>query len=298
MEIHQLRYFIAVSEERSFSRAAERVRVSQPSLSQQIQKLETEVGRPLFDRLSRRVNLTAAGHGFLPHARKILSQLNDAQRFVKDYEDEPRGVVRLGVIPTIAPYVLRPLFEACAGKFPCLSLRIIEDVTDNLIRATANGEVDLAVISTCRPGPGMALEFCLEEPLLAAVPANHLLASKEQVQWHQLRKQPMLMLHESHCLAGQIKRWCAEHKIPIRQDVQTTQLSSLLSMVATGRGISLIPAMAAAEGSNGCAFLTFGAAAPKRDINLLRNAARYQSKGVSALGQLVREILQAKVLPR
>jgi LysR family hydrogen peroxide-inducible transcriptional activator len=254
--------------------------------------LEAEAGRPLFDRLSRQVTLTEAGQGLLPHAKAILSQLTDAQQFLNDYRETPGGVLRVGIIPTIAPYLLRPLLSACQKEHPSLSLSLVEDVTQNLVRATANGEIDLAIISSCRPNPGMVLQTCLEEPLLVALPEAHPLAQQRQVHWPQLRKHRMLLLHDSHCLSGQIRRWCATQKIRIREELTTLQLPSLLAMIAAGHGISLVPAMAVRqETGKGCVFLPFRSSPPTRDVNLLRNAARYQSKAAAAVAELIKELL-------
>jgi len=132
MEIHQLRYFVAVAEEGNFSRAAEKVRVAQPSLSQQIQKLEAELGQPLFDRLPRTVLLTDAGKRFQEFAQRILAGVADAQRCVDECKGEAVGRLVLGAIPTIAPYLLPRLLQQFQHKHPKVSIEVIEDVTENL----------------------------------------------------------------------------------------------------------------------------------------------------------------------
>jgi LysR family transcriptional regulator, hydrogen peroxide-inducible genes activator len=162
MEVHQLRYLVALAQEGSFSRAAERMRVAQPSLSQQIQKLEAEVGQPLFDRLPRGVMLTEAGRKLLPFARRILTELADAQRTVDECRIEPSGTVVVGIIPTIAPYVLRPLLEALADEYPNVAINVLEDVTEALVRRLEGGEIDLAIVSTCRNGPGILREVLVQ----------------------------------------------------------------------------------------------------------------------------------------
>ena len=166
MEMHQLRYFVAVAEEGSFSRAAERVHVAQPSLSQQMQKLEAELGHALFDRLSRRVTPTEGGRQLLPYARRILSGLLDAQRCVDELASEPSGAVSLGIIPTIAPYVLREILQETQAHIPQVRLSVREDFTENLVRALDQGEIDLAVVSTCRNGPWIFRETWGTEPLM------------------------------------------------------------------------------------------------------------------------------------
>src|SRR5580693_5147934 len=136
MEIHQLRYFVAVAEEGSFSRAAAKVRVAQPSLSQQIRKLEGEIGQPLFDRLPRSVVLTEAGRCLIDYARQILASLGDARRCVDELKGEVAGRVAVGAIPTIAPYVLPELVVTFQEHYPDVILEIVEDVTDGISRRT------------------------------------------------------------------------------------------------------------------------------------------------------------------
>ncbi len=134
MEIHQLRYFVAVADEGSFSRAAAKVRVSQPSLSQQIRKLEAEMGQPLFDRLPRSVVLTEAGRCLIDYARQILASIGDARRCVGELKGEIAGKVAVGAIPTIAPYVLPELVVTFQKHYPDVTLEIVEDVTDGITR--------------------------------------------------------------------------------------------------------------------------------------------------------------------
>src|SRR5688572_22747182 len=283
MEIHQLRYFVAVAEEKSFSRAAEKVRVAQPSLSQQIQKLEGELGHPLFDRLARSVILTEAGSGFLPYAQRILNELSSAQRYVSDRSETPGGEVSVGILPTIAPFMVEALLARSAEKFPEVRLNIIEDVTDNLVRMVDTGEVDLAIISTCRSASGAHIERWAAEPLIAAFPKNHPLAGRETVAWRELQRETVLVLPESHCLSRQIHKWCAQHRVRDKR-VGALQLTTLLAMVSAGRGISLVPKMGLNKWSaeEGCVFLPFKGVEPKREINLLRNALQYQSKAATA----------------
>ena len=263
MEVHQLRYFVAVAEEGGFSLAAERVHVAQPSLSQQIQKLEAEIGQRLFDRLSRGVSLTEAGQKLLPFARRILMELSDAQRSVDECQQNIAGTVALGIIPTVAPYIIRPLLRACAETYPGVTLHLLEDVTERLVRALEQGELDVALVSNCRAASGMHREFWQREPLLLMVPRDHPETRKKRVSLRALREERFLSLHESHCLSRQIERWCRLHQITNRTTQPALQLSTVVAMVAAGQGVSLLPAMAIAdEQARGCAFLPLHEAAP------------------------------------
>src|SRR4030095_15619369 len=158
MEFHQLRYFVAVAEEGSFSRAAAKVRVAQPSLSQQIRKLEAEVGQRLFDRLPRSVVLTEAGRCLIDYSRHILASVRDARRCVDDLNDMVAGKLAVGAIPTIAPYILPELVVTFQNHYPQVTLEIVEDVTDGITRRIEAGELDVALASTCQPSPTLRRE--------------------------------------------------------------------------------------------------------------------------------------------
>ena len=296
MEVHQLRYFVAVAEEGGFSLAAARVHVAQPSLSQQIRKLERETGQPLFDRLARGATLTEAGQKLLPFARRILTDLGDAQRSVDECGRQIAGTVTLGIIPTIAPYVIRPLLRACAAELPQVDLHVHEDVTERLVRALEGGEMDLAVVSTCRDAAGMRREQWQREPLLLMLPEDHPDARKKRASLRALRGEEFLTLQESHCLSRQIERWCLRQKITRRTVRSALQLSTVVGMVAAGQGVSLLPAMAVADEANrGCAFLPLPDPTPAREINALRNPARFQSRAAVAIAQLARRVVAEAV---
>lgn len=298
MEVHQLRYFIAVAEEGSFSRAAERVRVAQPSLSQQIQKLEAEAGQPLFDRLARGATLTEAGQELLPFARRILHDLTEAKRCLGASGKEPAGEVKIGIIPTIAPFIAQALLARCAEEFPALTIRIFEDVTDNLVRAVEGGEIDLAVMSTCRPMGGVSVRCVSSEPLLAAVAKNHPLARKKMITRGDLRSATVLVLHESHCLSHQIRRYCSESKITVEDDLSLMQLPTLFAFVAGRRGVSLVPQLARKQARDaGCVLVPFRRSPPMRQINLLRHGVRHQTKAASAAASVAATVIEELVPP-
>src|ERR1700757_4176782 len=155
MEIHQLRYFVAVADEGNFSRAAAKVRVAQPSLSQQIRKLEAEIGQPLFDRLPGLVTLAEGGRFFIDYERQILASIGDARRCVDELKDAVTGKLAVGAIPTIAPYVLPDLVKKFHKDYPEVTLELVEDVTDGITRRVEAGELDVALASTCPHRPGL-----------------------------------------------------------------------------------------------------------------------------------------------
>lgn len=283
MEIHQLRYFIAVAEEGSFSGAAAKVRVAQPSLSQQIRKLEAEVGQPLFDRLPRSVILTEAGRCLIDYARQILASIGDARRCVDEFKGNVAGRLAVGAIPTIAPYVLPELIGKFQKHYPEVTLEIVEDVTDGIARRVEAGELDTAIVSTCNQGPTLQRECLGKEPLLALVPKGHALAKKTLVEMDDLKSQRFLLLHDMHCLSRQVNQFLAAQRLRPKLALAGSQLVTIANMVAAAIGVSIVPEMMVNHQSiRGCVSLPFAPPVPERELNLLYNPLRFQSKAATA----------------
>ncbi len=286
MEIHQLRYFVAVAEEGSFSRAAAKVRVAQPSLSQQIRKLEAEVGQPLFDRLPRSVVLTEAGHCLIDYARQILASIVEARRCVDELKGEVAGELAVGAIPTIAPYVLPGLVRKFQEHYPQVTLEIVEDVTEGITRRVEAGELDVALASTCQPSPTLRRESLGNEPLLALVPEGHPLAKKTLVELDDLKSQRFLLLHEMHCLSQQVHHLLEGRHLQPEIALAGSQLGTIVNMVAAGIGVSIVPQlMVSHQATPGCVSLPFAPPVPERELNVLYNPLRFQSKAAAAFRQ-------------
>jgi LysR family hydrogen peroxide-inducible transcriptional activator len=286
MEIHQLRYFVAVADEGNFSRAAAKVRVAQPSLSQQIRKLEAEVGQPLFDRLPRSVVLTEAGRCFIDYARQILASIGDARRCVDELKSEVAGELAVGAIPTIAPYVLPELVVTFQKHYPEVTLEIVEDVTEGITRRVEAGELDVALASTCQQSPTLRRESLGSEPLLALVPERHPLAKKTLVTLDDLKSQRFLLLHEMHCLSRQVHHLLDSHRLRPEIALAGSQLGTIANMVAAEIGVSIVPQMMVKhQATSGCVSLPFAPPVPERELNLLYNPLRFQSKAAAAFRQ-------------
>lgn len=291
MELHQLKYFLAVVEERSFSRAAERARVAQPSLSQQIRKLEEELKQSLFDRLPKGVILTDAGQRLLPYATRILQEIAGARQALLDMDAEPSGLVTLGIIPTLCPYIARPLFEQCAKNFPAIELRIIEDITSNLLKLVESGQASGAILSNCATWPGVVTESWGEEKLVAVVPAKSHLARQRSVHPRDLKKWPVLMLAESHCLSDRVRTWAESEGLVVSEEAPALQISTLLAGVAAGRGVALVPSVVP-RSLNGCCFRGFASKAPVRQINLLRNSSAHLPRAAALVINEARRVVE------
>jgi LysR family hydrogen peroxide-inducible transcriptional activator len=286
MEIHQLRYFVAVAEEGSFSRAAAKVRVAQPSLSQQIRKLEAEIGQPLFDRLPRSVVITEAGRCLLDYARQILASIGDARRCVDELKGKIAGDVAVGAIPTIAPYVLPELVVTFQNHYPDVTLHIVEDATERIVRRIEAGELDVALASTCQQSPTLRVELLGNEPLLALVPEGHPLAKQTVVSFDDLKSQRFLLLHEMHCLSQQVHHLLESRRLLPEVALAGSQLSTIANMVAAGIGVSIVPQMMVKHHATpGCVSLPFAPPVPERELNVLYNPLRFQSKAAAAFRQ-------------
>src|SRR5215510_344872 len=244
MEIHQLRYFCAVAESGTFTRAAEREQVAQPSLSQQIIKLEEELGVRLFDRLGRSVRLTDLGQTFLPRARAILNELRAAKEEVTDRQSSVSGPVNVGVIPTIAPYFLPARISTFFRKYPQASITIFEDVTARLMDRLRGGVVDLAIMALPTRGHDLECFPLRTERLFAILPRNHRLARKPNVSLKELRNESFLLLRDDHCFRETAIEVCKRARLIPRVVFESGQFSSILAMVGAGLGISIVPEMA------------------------------------------------------
>ncbi|PYI77727.1 MAG: hypothetical protein DMF01_00490 [Verrucomicrobia bacterium] len=286
MELHQLRYFVAVADEGNFSRAAAKVRVAQPSLSQQIRKLEAEIGQPLFDRLPRSVVLTEAGRCLLEYARQILASIDDARRSVDELKGKIAGDVAVGAIPTVAPYVLPELVITFQKHYPDVTLHIVEDATAGITRRIEAGELDVALASTCQQSPTLRVELLGKEPLLALVPEGHPLAKQTVITFDDLKSQRFLLLHEMHCLSQQVHHLLESRRLHPEVALAGSQLSTIANMVAAEIGVSIVPQMMVKHHATpGCVSLPFAPPVPERELNVLYNPLRFQSKAAAAFRQ-------------
>ncbi len=277
MEMHQLRYFAKVADLGNVTRAAEACHVSQPSLSQQIAKLERELGQPLFERLGRGVRLTEAGKLFKRYSDQILSLTEDARTRVAD--DRDSGRIILAAIPTIAPYFLPRVLTRFARECPKASVEIVEETTANILRLLAEGDVDLAILALPVQAEYVHTKTLFTEELLAVLPSHHPLTRKPKVSLKDLVLEPFVVLNEAHCLTGTTMSFCARHAASPLVTARSHQLLTVLELVRLGQGVSLIPAMAAPKGRDeGREYRSLSGDRPSRTIALAWNRMRYQTQ--------------------
>jgi LysR family transcriptional regulator, hydrogen peroxide-inducible genes activator len=244
MEFHQLRYVCAIADTGNFSRAAERCQITQPSLSQQVRKLEEELGTKLFDRLGRSIRLTEAGRAFIPRARTILEQMEAARTSAADQNTDFRGTVAVGVIPTVAPYLIPSYAASFAKKYPAAKLRIVEDTTAVLVEGLRDLSIDVAILALPLRHKDLELFRIRTEPLFAALSSNHPRASAKSLALKNLRGESFVMLRDGHCFRDLSLDTCTRARFTPQIAFESGQFSSVLGMVAAGVGVSLIPEMA------------------------------------------------------
>jgi LysR family hydrogen peroxide-inducible transcriptional activator len=221
--------------------------VAQPSLSQQIVKLEKTLGAKLFDRLSRAVQLTEYGRMLLPKAQTILREVNDARSALQSLRRGVGGHLAVGCIPTLTPYFLAPRLSRFTTNFPQVEFRLVEETTPKLVELLQAGELDLALVGLPVKGPEMLCSELFREPIWVAVGKTHRLAHRKEVHIPDLRGEKILLLKEGHCFRDDALKICSRARTPLSAMFETDQFASIFPLVAAGLGIALVPEMAARD---------------------------------------------------
>ena len=291
--IRQMQYLTALNTYASFSKAADACAVTQPTLSAGIKDMETTLGQPLIDRSVRKLRLTKLGQDVLEDCSEILKLAERMTARVKQYEKPMNGTLRLGVIPTIAPYMLPFIMPRIQTTYPNLELQIFEEMSDPLLERLEKGEIDAALMAFPYETPGMHQEALFDEPFLLAVPkarakdiADHHIESRD------LDPGELLLLDEGHCLSDHALEACALQLPKSRKAYSASSLSTLLQIVSGGYGMTLVPEMAVIAQAipSGVETLNFSAPLPYRKIGLGWRENTPQADTLEAFGALVKEI--------
>ncbi|HVU46559.1 MAG TPA: LysR substrate-binding domain-containing protein [Terracidiphilus sp.] len=298
MNLQDLRYLVAVAEHRHFGRAAEACNVSQPTLSSQIKKLEDELGVTLLERTNKRVDLTPVGGQILTHARRALAEASQMELVALAARDPLVGPLKLGVIPTLAPYlmplILKPLKQAC----PDMTLEIWEDQTRSLIDGLRNHRLDAALLATPPDAPEITDLALFDEPLLAALPLKHRLATAKTLSEESLAGE-LLVLADGHCLAIQAMAACGARNGVQRgampASMQASTLETLVNLVAAGYGTTLLPALAADSFRTREIVLRPLAGASCRTIRLVSRPGFPRAQALRALERIIRKATSSAI---
>lgn len=290
MDLGQLKYFVKIVEHHSFTKAARDCSVSQPALSQQIAKLEKELGQPLFERQGRTIQVTAAGSLLKDHADKILRLVDDAKRQITD--DGQTGQISIAAIPTIGPYLLPRLVDSLSQDFPAAKFVVSEEVTVDLLKSCSNGEINVAVVALPAEAKYLSVEPLYREELLLALPRDHRLCSEAEIHLSQLQEEPFIFLDEAHCLVENIESFCNQQRFQPIVTALIHQLVTVQNLVAFGHGISFVPKMACDQNCGGrIVYRSLTGTKPYRTIALCFNPYRYQSQLLQNLLKAIREQL-------
>ncbi len=281
VELDQLRYFLQVAVRGNFTRAAEDLVISQPALSRSIQKLEEELGQPVFERKTRSVSLTDAGLLLQARAQQVLALLEDTKAEITD--DGESGRVRVAAIPTIAPYFLPEILRQFSTAYPKATLIVQENTTDVLIKSCTQGEIDLAIVALPVPAKYLEVEELFTEELLLVLPLNHPLSDKSKIRMSDVEPFPFVLLDEAHCLSDNIVSFCRQRSFQPVAVERTSQLSMVQELVSLSHGVSMIPAMARRRDESGRrVYRSLSNPKPTRTIAVVWNPYRFDSRLLKA----------------
>ncbi|MFD0739940.1 LysR substrate-binding domain-containing protein [Lysobacter koreensis] len=272
MNLRDLKYLVALADHKHFGRAATASFVSQPTLSTQIKKLEDELGVSLVERAPRRVMLTPIGHDIAQRARKVIADVEQMAEIARRSQDPEAGTVRLGLFPTLAPYLLPHVLPGLRARFPRLELLLVEEKTDQILARLRDGRLDAGLLALPIHDEQLHVEPLFDEPFLLAVPQRHAMARRASLDLHDLDDQHLLLLEEGHCLRDQALDVCRMAGADERDGFRATSLETLRQMVASGVGITLLPMLAVQPPvpvSPDIALLPFRGEAPHRRIAML-----------------------------
>ena len=292
MELYQLRYFLAVAETGNFTKAAGRVFVSQPSLSQQILNLEEELGQKLFHRMGRKAVLTDAGLKLLESSRRILTDVDQTLQELK----ESTGLgpkVKVGALQTVAHFFFPAVMAHCRANDIPLVIQTHEDFRRPLSEAVLEGQLDWALISLPFNEPRLHFEKLYTEPLWVAMSAGHRLAQLDNLTFASLRDENFILLGEASTLTQHIQRFCGDHDFEPRIAHRCAQVATAKTLTAMGLGITILPKSArSATDPEGLVFRKFtGPVKPSRDIALVRHRRRHLGRGAQLFAEIARAVV-------
>lgn len=293
--LQQLAYLVALADHEHFGRAAAACFVSQPALSTQIRELERRLGAPVVERNPRGIRLTPAGAAAAARARAVLREVDDLSATARDGHVRLSGPLPLAAIPTMAPYLLPKVVTVLTNRFPDAELRLHERRTDELLAGVRDGAFELALCAVpVEPAAGLTTVELGQDPFLLAVGTQHRLAAVPgPIDRSELAVERVLLLEDGHCLRAQALEVCALAGAPTRS-VHDTSLASLVQLVASGQGVTLLPASAAvveARPGNGVVVKPFRAPTPHRTVGLVWRDSSPRDAAYRELARLVRPLI-------
>lgn len=297
MNLRDLEYLVALQEVKHFRKAAEKCFVSQPTLSGQIAKLEEELGLLLIERTSRKVIFTHAGEDIVSKAKQILMEVKGLKEIAKNHQAPLSGPLHMGLIPTVAPYLLPRIVPEIGQKFPELELFLYEEQTHRLLKRLDEGELDCLILAYLPEMERFGSIDLYKEPLQLAMPCHHSWASQQDIAINELRGHKVLMLEDGHCLRDQAMDYCFAAGADEDTTFKATSLETLRHMVAAGSGLTLLPELSVPEQreQNGICYRRFCDPQPTRLISLVHRYNSVRRPCFNDLAELVRTCVKLEL---
>jgi LysR family hydrogen peroxide-inducible transcriptional activator len=294
MNIRAMQYFVKLAELKHFSKAATACFVSQPTLSTQIRKLEDELGVSLIERAPRKVMLTPIGEDIAHRARHILRDIEHLKDAARRSKDPQTGSIKLGIFPTLAPYLLPHVIPVIRQRYPELKLQLAEEKTDVILNMLEQGQLDAGLLALPVDAQGMEIEVLFAEPFVVAMPSSHPLIDKQSIGIKDLEGEELLLLEEGHCLRQHALAVCELAGAHERVDFHATSMETLRHMVAANAGLTLMPVLSVKPPIASTANITirpFNAPSPSRTIALVWRSS-------SPMGDFLRKLAASlKIAP-
>lgn len=292
LKLKDLRYLVAVADERHFGRAAQKCFVSQPTLSAQLKKLESYLGVQLIERQPSNVTLTVAGQEIVSRARRMLEAGDEVIGIARGHRDPLAGRLRIALLPTIGPYLLPKVASKIRKSLPRLELHLYEYQTAPMLEKVHQGDIDVGILALPVDMEGFASRLLYEEPFTVALPEHHRLASRSSIRIDDLENETLLLLEDGHCLRDQALEVCSRVGLHEAQDFRATSLETLRQMVATGSGITLLPELAsrgAYGNARGVVTRPFARPVPVRRIGAVWRKTSARRPAIEAVAKVIAE---------
>ena len=292
MTLNELRYIVAVAHARNFRRAAERCFISQPALSLAIRKLEDELGVQLFERSRTDVSVTPAGHAVIEQAQRALEEIARIKTVAQQGRDQLLGTLRLGIIYTIAPYLLPDLIPVLHRRAPHMPLEVEENLTGHLETLLRNGRIDAAIVALPFDVPGVVTQPLYDEPFAVVVPKQHAWAKRATLRAEMLSEEKVLLLASGHCFSNQVVEACPELQRRGGEVLQGNSLETIRNMVASGLGVTVLPCSAISPRYKSplLKVVPFKAPVPSRRVALAWRSSFGRPEAVAALAEAIRTL--------
>ncbi len=294
MHLHQLRYFVAIVETGSVTGAAQRCHISQPSISQQLNKLEDSVNKKLFLRVKGKLILTDAGEVLYTQAQKILLGVEEAKRRISDSDDASGGMVSIGILPTLAPYILPGTLRALSEKYPEAMVTVREDISEVLVDAAQRGELDILIDVLPFDDEYLHVESLFRDEFYFAAHRDNPLAKQDSIAITAIEDVPFILMGNIHCMTQQIERYCFSEFFTPKVLFQAAQISSVKQLIELQYGVSILPGISIdSDSDSAIRYIKLEGETPSREVVLATAKDRYLSPAAECFVAVVKEQYQS-----